>query len=59
MELIKFRNWNDWLSFPMDPNFASNGNVTGEVKTRVAANGKSALVAFLCTNGGVELWIME
>ncbi len=59
MELIKFRNWNDWLLFPMDPNLASNGNVTGDVKTRVAPDGQSALVAFLCTNGGVELWTME
>ncbi len=56
MDLIKFRAWNDWLNFPMDPNFASNGNVTGEVKVKVSADGKSAYVAFLCTNGGVELW---
>ena len=56
MDLIKFRNWNDWLNFPLDPNFASNGNVTGDVKVKVSPDGKSALVAFLCTNGGVELW---
>jgi len=56
MELIKVRAWNDWLNFPMDPNYASNGNVTGDVKVRVAPDGKSAIVVFLCTNGGVELW---
>jgi hypothetical protein len=56
MELIKVRAWNDWLNFPMDPNYASNGNVTGDVKVRVAPDGQSAIVAFLCTNGGVELW---
>ncbi len=56
MDLIKVRKWNDWLDFPMDPNYASNGNVTGDVKVRVAPDGKSAIVAFLCTNGGVELW---
>ncbi|MFA5655214.1 MAG: DUF5018 domain-containing protein [Dysgonamonadaceae bacterium] len=56
MELIKFRVWNNWLEFPLDPNYASNGNVTGDVKVRVAPDGQSAIVAFLCTNGGVELW---
>lgn len=56
MELIKFRVWNNWLEFPLDPNYASNENVTGDVKVRVAPDGKSAIVAFLCTNGGVELW---
>ncbi len=56
MDLIKFRNWNDWLNFPLDPNYASNGNGTGDVKVKVSADGKSAVVAFLCTNGGVELW---
>jgi len=56
MDLIKFRSWNDWLNFPMDPNYASNGNVTGDVKVKVSPDGQSAVVAFLCTNGGVELW---
>lgn len=56
MELVKFRNWNDWLLFPMDPKYASNGNVTGDVKVKVSSDKQSALVAFLCTNGGVELW---
>ncbi|SHF31196.1 protein of unknown function [Mariniphaga anaerophila] len=56
MELIKYRPWNGWLDFPLDPNYLSNGNGTGEVKVRVSEDGKSALVAFLCTNGGVELW---
>lgn len=56
MDLIKFRAWNDWLNFPMDPNYLNNGNVTGEVKVRVASDKQSALVAFLCTNSGVELW---
>ncbi len=56
MELIKFRVWNNWLEFPLDSNYATNGNVTGDVKARVAPDGKSAIVAFLCTNGGVELW---
>lgn len=59
MDLIQFRVWNDWLNFPMDTNYLSNGNVTGEVKVRVAPNGESALVAFLCTNSGVELWSIE
>jgi len=56
MELIKFRVWNNWLEFPLDSNYATNGNVTGDVKVRVAPDGQSAIVAFLCTNGGVELW---
>ncbi len=56
MDLIKFRVWNDWLKFPMDSNYATNGNVTGEVKVKIAPDGQSAVVAFLCTNGGVELW---
>ncbi len=56
MDLIKVRAWNDWLNFPLDPNYATNGNVTGDVKVKVLPDGKSAYVAFLCTNGGVELW---
>lgn len=56
MDLVKFRVWNDWLNFPLDPNYATNGNVTGDVKVKVAPDGKSAVVAFLCTNGGVEMW---
>lgn len=58
-ELVRFRVWNDWNNFPMDPNFATNGNVTGEVKVRVAPDKQSAIVAFLCTNSGVELWKIE
>ena len=59
MDLIKERTWNDWLNFPLDTNFASNGNVTADVRARVAPDGQSAIVAFLCTNGGVELWKIE
>lgn len=58
-DLIKFRKWNDWNDFPMDPNYTSNGNVTGEVRVRVAPDKQSAIVAFLCTNSGVELWAVE
>lgn len=59
MELIKVRTWNDWLNFPLDPKLASNGNVTGEVRSRVSEDGQSAIVVYLCTNGGVELWRIE
>lgn len=59
MDLIKERTWNDWLNFPLDSNLASNGNVTADVRVRVAPDGQSAVVAFLCTNGGVELWKIE
>lgn len=54
--LIHNRVWNAWLDFPMDPNLATNGNVTGEVKARVSDDGKSAIVAFIATNGGVKVW---
>lgn len=54
--LIHTRKWNGWLEFPMDKALGNNGNVTGEVKVRVAPDGQSAHVAFLCTNGGVMLW---
>ena len=55
--LIHTRVYNDWLKFPLDPAFgATNGNATGEVKSRVAKDGKSALVAFISTNGGVKVW---
>ncbi len=40
----------------MDKALGNNGNVTGEVKVRVAPDGQSVHVAFLCTNGGVMLW---
>lgn len=53
--LIYNRGWNAWLDFPMDPNLATNGNVTGEVKARVSDDGKSAIVAFIATNGGVKV----
>jgi len=56
MDLVKFRVWNNWLEFPMDPNYATNTNLTAEVKVRVAPDKQSGLVAFLCTNGGIELW---
>jgi hypothetical protein len=59
MDLIRERTWEDWLNFPMDPNFESNGNGTGDVRVRVAPDKQTALVAFLCTNGGVELWKIE
>lgn len=55
-KLIHTRTWNDWLDFPLDPALGSNGNVTGEVKAQVAADGNSAIVAFICTNGGVMVW---
>lgn len=54
--LIRTRVWNDWLYFPLDPALGANGNVTGEVKVRVASDGNSCIVAFLCTNGGVIVW---
>jgi len=56
VNLIHTRKWNDWLYFPLDPILGSNGNVTGEVKARVSADGNSAIVAFLCTNSGVIVW---
>lgn len=56
MSLIHTRTWNDWLDFPLDPALGANGNATGEVKVRVAADGNSSIVAFLCTNGGVMVW---
>lgn len=55
-KLIHTRTWNDWLSFPLDPALGANGNATGEVKVRVAADGNSSIVAYLCTNGGVMVW---
>lgn len=54
--LIYTRVWNDWLYFPLDPALGANGNATGEVKVRVASDGNSCIVAFLCTNGGVIVW---
>jgi hypothetical protein len=56
VDLIHTRKWNDWLYFPLDPKLGSNGNVTGEVKAQVSADGNSAIVAFLCTNSGVIVW---
>ncbi len=57
--LIHTRVWNDWLNFPLDPALGANGNATGEVKLRVAPDGNSCIVAFLCTNGGVMIWNVE
>lgn len=55
--LIHTRVYNAWKDFPLDPAFgARNTNVTGEVKARVADDGKSAIVAFIATNGGVKVW---
>ena len=55
--LIHTRKYNAWLEFPLDPRFGGkNGNVTGEVKARVSSDGKSAIVAFISTNGGVKVW---
>lgn len=55
--LIHTRVYNAWLDFPLDPAFGGkNGNVTGEVRARVADDGKSAIVAFISTNGGVKVW---
>jgi|BioPla2DNA2_1021312.scaffolds.fasta_scaffold00114_39 hypothetical protein len=48
------RVWNGWT--PMDPNYGDNGNVTGDVVTKVADDGETAYVAFLCTNAGVTVW---
>ncbi len=53
------REWNDWEKFPLDPALGANGNATGEVKLRVAPDGNSCIVAFLCTNGGVMVWNVE
>ena len=41
---------------PVDANYGSNGNVTGDVVTKVTAGGESAYVAFLGTNTGVTVW---
>lgn len=57
--LIHTRVWNDWLYFPLDPALGSNGNNTGEVKVRVAPDGNSSTVAFLCTNGGIIIWNVD
>lgn len=54
--LVHNRVWNSWLDFPQDPALADNANVTGDVRARVAADGKSAIVAFISTNGGVKVW---
>ncbi len=54
--LIHTRVWEDWLYYPLDPALGANGNATGEVKVRVAPDGNSSTVAFLCTNGGVIVW---
>lgn len=55
--LIHTRVYNAWNDFPLDPKFGGkNGNATGEVKARVSDDGKSAIVAFISTNGGVKVW---
>ncbi len=56
MDLIHTRKWNDWLTFPMDAAYGDNGNNTGDVITRVSADGKTGTVAFLCTNSGIVVW---
>lgn len=55
-KLIHRRLWGDTTKYPNDAALGTNGNVVGEVKVRVAADGKSAIVAFLCTNTGVAMW---
>lgn len=54
--LIHTRAWNAWTEFPLDPTLGSNGNQTADVDVHVNDDGKSCIVAFLCTNGGVVLW---
>ena len=54
--LIHTRKWADWEYFPLDPAYGANGNTTGDVVTRVNPDGKSATVAFMCTNSGVIVW---
>lgn len=56
MDLIHTRKWNDWLDFPIDPLYGKNSNNTGDVVARVSPDGKTATVAFLCTNSGVIVW---
>ena len=56
-ELIHTRDWDDRLYLPHE--LGKNGNVTGEVKARVAPDGNSAIVAFLCTNSGVIVWEVD
>ncbi len=56
MSLIHTRKWNDWLYFPLDEAYGANGNSTGDVVTRVAPDGNSCTVAFICTNSGVIVW---
>ncbi|WP_286846949.1 MULTISPECIES: DUF5018 domain-containing protein [unclassified Proteiniphilum] len=56
VNLIHTRKWNDWLYFPLDSSYGKNGNVTGDVTIRVAPDGNSCTVAFLCTNSGVIVW---
>ena len=56
-DLVYYRKDKEWLDFPLDSALGGkNANVTGEVKARVAADGKSAIVAFISTNGGVKVW---
>lgn len=52
--LPKTRVWNNWTG--VDPNYGSNGNLTADVKIKILDDGKSAWVAFLCTNTGVTVW---
>ncbi len=55
-DLVHTRKYEGWLDYPMDESLGSNGNVVGEVKAQVAPDGNSALVAFICTNGGIAVW---
>lgn len=48
------RVWNGWK--PMDANFGENGNITGDVVTKISDDGNSAYVAFMCTNAGATVW---
>lgn len=48
------RVWYGWK--PVDANYGSNGNQTGDVVVKIADDQKSAYVAFLGTNTGVIVW---
>ncbi len=60
VDLVHTRKWNDWLDFPLDSALGgANTNITGEVKAQVAEDGKSAVVAYIATNGGVQVFKVE
>lgn len=56
MDLILRRVYADVDKYPFEPALGQNGNVVGEVRVHVAPDGKSATVAFLCTNTGIAMW---